>query len=666
MRILRIGQRIGLGFGLMIAGLVVLSTINFVGLKRISATYDRASGGAAAATAAAELDSDIVSDVSILKDYLSTADDATAQAVVASMAHSTAAAIKLRDLTANTAYADEVASVVKSQKDFVTAFETLHKVVADRAAARDATKAKAAELTTAFTTLAEKSAGTGSLSTIKSALATFGTFSSLSTKITAFVASGSKPDEVAASQDLKKLANQTVELKTRALTGGLDQDFAILEKTLADFQTVFTTMRTTSAAQRQRQDSFKRLVDEILNHSAQLRSRIASDVDNANTQLRSTIIHTTWLVITISAVTGFAALLLAWLVSRGITRPILRITEVMRRLADRDWAVEPYGIERGDEIGAMAKAVQVFKENGQAADSLQRQIETERSNADSNRRADMHRFADRFDEAVGNVVTQVAQAASEMQALADQLMNNVKQTTSRSHSVAEASQQAAGNVQNVAAAAEELSASVQEIARQVASSSEITRRAVSETERADSRVQSLSEAAEKIGGVAQLINEIAAQTNLLALNATIEAARAGEAGKGFAVVASEVKNLAAQTAKATEEISAQIAAIRTSTSDTVDAIRGIGTTIQQVNEIAQTVSAAITEQGTATSEIAQSTQQAFSGTQLVAGDVAEMREVVTASGGAAERVHQACGLLAQQATKLRDEVDRFISQIRAA
>jgi len=666
MRNLRIGQRIGIGFGLMIAGLVALSTINFTGLQRIGDTYDGASAGAAAATAAAELDGDLTKDVSALKDYLTAADDSAAQAVSVSMAMTSKAAARLRDLTANTDYADDVTAVVKLQGDFVAGFDNLHKVVADRATARDASKAKMAELTTAFTTLAEKSASTGSLGTIKAALEGLATFSSLSTKTTAFIASGATADENAADQELKNLTDQLVGLKTRALMGGLDAEYDAVDKKMPEFQAAFTAIRAATAAQRQQQDSFNQLAGQILDRSAKLRARVADDVATANDQLRGTIANTTWLVMVISAVTALAALVLAWVVSSGITRPILAITSVMRRLAERDWAVPPYGIERRDEIGAMAKAVQVFKENGQAADGLQREIEIERANADATRRAEMRRFADQFDQAVGNVVTGVAKAAGEMQALADQLMNNVQQTSHRSASVAEASQQAAGNVQNVAAAAEELSASVQEIARQVASSSEMTRKAVTETARADTRVQSLTDAADKIGGVAKLISEIAAQTNLLALNATIEAARAGEAGKGFAVVASEVKNLAAQTAKATEEIGVQISAIQTSTTDTVDAIRGIGSTIQQVNEIAQSVASAIAEQGSATNEIAQSTQQAFSGTQLVAGDVAGMTEVVAASGTAAERVHQACGDLAQQAGRLRQEVDRFIEKIRAA
>jgi methyl-accepting chemotaxis protein len=663
---LRIGQRIGIGFGLMIAGLVALSSINFSGLQRIGTTYDGASSGAAAATAAAELDGDLTKDVSALKDYLSLADDAAAKAVSDSMAVTSQAAGRLHDLASGTAYAGDVDAVVKLQGDFVAGFDNLHKVVAGRASARDTTRTKAAELTTAFTTLAEKSASTGSLGTIKAALNGFASFSALSTKVTAFIASGLPADETAADQELKTLTDQLVGLKTRALMGGLDAEYDALDKKMTEFQAAFAAIRAANTAQRQQQDSFKQQAGQILDLSAKLRQRVTADVGAANAQLRGTITNTTWLVLGISAGSALAALLLAWVVSRGITRPILAITTVMRRLAERDWAVEPYGIDRGDEIGAMAQAVQVFKENGRAADTLQQQIDAERTNADATRRAEMRRFADQFDQAVGQVVTQVGKAAGEMQALADQLMSNVEQTSSRSASVAEASQQAAGNVQNVAAAAEELSASVQEIARQVASSSEMTKKAVSETARADTRVQSLTDAAGKIGGVAKLISEIAAQTNLLALNATIEAARAGEAGKGFAVVASEVKNLASQTAKATEEIGVQINAIQTSTSDTVDAIRGIGDTIQQVNAIAQSVASAIAEQGSATNEIAQSTQQAFSGTQLVAGDVAGMSAVVAASGTAAGRVHQACGDLVQQAGKLRQEVDRFIGQIRAA
>jgi len=663
---LRIGQRISLGFCLAIASLMALSAVSLVGLHMINGTYGLATASSGAALAAADLDGDLIKDGSALKDYLSHADGTSAKVVQESMANTAKAAARLQSLTAGSAYAESVGAVVKQQADFVAGFQALHTVVARRSGARDELSLKVGDLTTAFTTLAEKSASTGSLGTIKASLDAFSSFSSLTAKVAAFIAAGAAADEQAADAELKNLTDQLVGLKTRAIMGGLSAEYADVDSKIGDFNTSFAAVRAATADQRKQEAVFLQMTTRILGQSARLREQFDTDFATSNETLKSAISRITLWVVAISAAAALAAVLIAWLVSRGITRPIRAITEVMGRLADRDWSVEIFGVTRGDELGAMAKAVQVFKENGLAGERMQRQIEEERSNADAARRTELRQFADRFQDAVGNVVEFVAKAAGEMQELAEQLMGNVELTKSRSASVATTSQEAAGNVQNVAAAAEELSASVHEIARQVTSSSQITVQAVSETERADTQVQSLAEAAEKIGSVARLIGEIASQTNLLALNATIEAARAGEAGKGFAVVASEVKNLAAQTAKATEEIGAQISAIQNSTNDTVSAIRGIGSTINRVNEIAQSVATAVDEQGAATREIAHSTQQAFSGTQQVAGDVADMSEVVTASGNAAAHVRRACAELAEQTSVLRQEVDRFLTQVRAA
>jgi methyl-accepting chemotaxis protein len=368
-------------------------------------------------------------------------------------------------------------------------------------------------------------------------------------------------------------------------------------------------------------------------------------------------------VVLIAAGTAIlSGLLIAWLLGRIISTPIVRMTRVMERLANREWSTEVPSLNRKDEIGAMAQAVQVFKQNGQDNERLQAEAEENRRK----RKEEMQILATSFEEAVGSVVNGLASAATEMNALAEQMATAVSETNNRSSAVAAASEQASANIQTVASATEELSSSVQEIARQVQTSTNSTQQAVSEVEKTNVQVEGLATNAEQIGEIVKIIADIANQTNLLALNATIEAARAGEAGKGFAVVASEVKNLATQTAKATEEISNQIQAIQGSTLGAVQAIRNIGQTIGKVNEIATTIASAVEQQGSATTEIARNIQETASGTQQVSANIHGVTEAASKTEHATGQVLHAAGDLSRQSEMLRAEVVKFIEKVRAA
>src|SRR5882757_6434114 len=299
---------------------------------------------------------------------------------------------------------------------------------------------------------------------------------------------------------------------------------------------------------------------------------------------------------------------IAWLIGRSISRPLGLLGTRMRALADGKLEGDIPGIGRGDEVGAMAATVQIFKDNAERIRGLEK-VETEaQARAGAERRAAMESLASDFERSVNGIVRSVSTAAAGMQTTAQSMTATASDASARAATVGAASQSASNNVGTVAAAAEELSSSVAEISRQVTRSSEIASKAVGDAERTNATVQVLSTGAEKIGEVVKLIHSIAAQTNLLALNATIEAARAGESGRGFAVVASEVKALANQTAKATEEISAQVAAMQSSTSDAVAAISGITETIGQMSEITVSISTAIDQQGDATREIARNIQ----------------------------------------------------------
>jgi len=357
---------------------------------------------------------------------------------------------------------------------------------------------------------------------------------------------------------------------------------------------------------------------------------------------------------------------LAFLIARSITRPILGMIETMKRLAAGDTRVDVPGRGRADEIGQMAESVQVFKDNMGETEKLRAEQAEMEKRAAAEKKTVLETLASDFESAVGGIVQTVATAAADMQTAAQAMRVTAEQTSKRSTAVAAAADQASSNVQTVATAGEELSSSIAEIGRQVSSSTKIAGKAVDDAEQTNAKIQGLVAAAEKVGEVVKLINDIAAQTNLLALNATIEAARAGDAGKGFAVVASEVKSLANQTAKATEEIAAQIGGIQTATKDSVEAIRSIGKTIKEINEIATTIASAVEQQGAATQEIARNVQQAAHGTQDVSSNIGGVTEAAGETGSAASQVLGASEGLAKQADLLRQQVDTFLSRIRAA
>ena len=358
-------------------------------------------------------------------------------------------------------------------------------------------------------------------------------------------------------------------------------------------------------------------------------------------------------------------IVLGWLIGAGIARPLVAMSEIMAKLANKDWRVDISGANRKDEVGRMARAVAVFRDNGMQAERLAGEQAAERAEKEQRANA-LAALVKGFEATVSGLVGTLSSAATELEATAQSMTSTAGQTNDQAGTVAAAAQQMSDNVQTVSASAEELGASINEISRQVSQSADITLKAVKDAERTDEIVRALAEGAQKIGDVVGLINNIAGQTNLLALNATIEAARAGDAGKGFAVVASEVKNLAGQTAKATEEIGQQITQIQAATQEAVAAIKGIVGTIGEVSRIAGSIAAAVEEQGAATAEIARSVQQAASGTQDVTVNISGVSAAANETGAAAGQVLGAAGELSRQAEALSGEVSSFVAQVRAA
>ena len=359
------------------------------------------------------------------------------------------------------------------------------------------------------------------------------------------------------------------------------------------------------------------------------------------------------------------SVLLALLVGRSIANPVVAMTGAMRRLADGDKSVDIPAREATDEIGQMAKAVDVFKENMIKADQLAEEQRAEQARKEQ-RQAAIESSVTTFDQSVRSMLDMLASASTELESTARSMSATAEETSRQSTAVAAASEQATANVQTIAAATEELSASVSEIATQVSKSSTIAAKAVEDAQRSNATIETLAQAAQKIGDVVKLITDIASQTNLLALNATIEAARAGDAGKGFAVVASEVKSLAGQTAKATDEIAAQIVAIQDATREAVEAIQGVGATIGQMNEISTAIAAAMEEQGTTTQEITRNAQQAARGTQDVSSSITNVTQAAGETGAASGQVLGSASELGRQAETLRGQVAGFLAEIRAA
>ncbi|MEO3431964.1 HAMP domain-containing methyl-accepting chemotaxis protein [Inquilinus sp. CAU 1745] len=357
---------------------------------------------------------------------------------------------------------------------------------------------------------------------------------------------------------------------------------------------------------------------------------------------------------------------IAWSISRAITKPVNAMTAAMDRLADGDLDVAVPAIGRRDEIGRMAQSVAVFKDNLRRNREMEEEAKAQEGRAREEQRRLMRATADSFEETVGALVENIAAASAQLEAAAQTMTSTADETNAQAGMVSAASTQAAANVQTVATATEELTASVREIGGQVATSTQAAERAVDSAGQTTMTVQGLADAAQAIGKVVELIQDIAAQTNLLALNATIEAARAGEAGKGFAVVASEVKNLANQTARATEEIASQIQGIQGITGETVDAIREIGRIIGESRDIAASIAAAVEEQGAATGEIARNVQQAAQGTEEVSGAISQVSQAAAESGTAASQVLSNARELGQTGERLKAGVAEFLERIRAA
>jgi len=405
----------------------------------------------------------------------------------------------------------------------------------------------------------------------------------------------------------------------------------------------------------------------IMQGSGAMKAALLSDQQRLESESDASISETERLIAMLAAGGFLLGGVLAVLLGKGISRPMTAMCKAMRELAGGNFDVVLPGLGRRDELGEMAAAVEEFKLQAIAKAERDAATQDAQNRASSAaRRTELIRFADDFEAAVGAIVSNVSSSAVQLESAAGTLTRTAETTQNLSSRVAGASEEASSNMQSVATATEELSASVDEIGRRVRESNKIAEAAVLQAQQTDGRIGKLSRAAQQIGDVVKLITAIAEQTNLLALNATIESARAGEAGRGFAVVASEVKSLASQTAKATDEISSHISGMQDATQESVAAIKEIGGTIAEISNIASSIASAVEQQSSATQEIARSVQTVAQGTQEAAANIMQVNRGATETGSASEEVLNSAKSLSTESTRLREELDRFMANIRAA
>jgi methyl-accepting chemotaxis protein len=400
-------------------------------------------------------------------------------------------------------------------------------------------------------------------------------------------------------------------------------------------------------------------VNQINHKLGAMRAQQGEKTAGAVHDTRQTVISTASGALVLGAV-------LAWLIGASVSGPIRSMTDRMQSLAAGELEQPIPGGESQDEIGRMARAVEVFRENALAVRRMEREASTQREATEADRTRMMADLAGRFEQGMQGVIVGVGGRAEDMGRSAEELARVAERGRGLAEAVATRAEQASVNVQTVASATQELAASIREISSQVQRSVSVSSRATQETQRTSDLIHGLSSAAEKIGTIIQLIQAIASQTNLLALNATIEAARAGDAGKGFAIVASEVKNLASQTAQATEQIASQIATIQSATDETVAAMTQFGATVREMADISTAIASAVEEQGAATGEIARNVEEAASGTAAVTKEIVDVRAVAGETDAGAEAALAAAAALQQQAVSLKSNVDEFLHTIRTA
>jgi methyl-accepting chemotaxis protein len=663
---LRFGAKIMAGFAVVLAISAASLGIAYLGFDRVSAGVSSYRTSVSEADLARNIDRELISYRSLAQYYVVTGKEDDATAALAAEASLKGAIDQAMKGTSNPAGLDQLTRLAREFKAFTKIFADILKVKRDSALVTQNQLARGANMLRYKLDDLPSNADDSELQTIQ-----FGTkkvteqFQAVTALANTFVINSDQTVATSVMARLKFVENSlhAIASKDEKIAEGLKEASALLDEYRQALTRLIENSKEIDELVAEMADS----AAAIVKGAGAMKADLVSDQQRLASESDAIVGQTEQLIILLAAGGIVLGGLLAFVLGRGISRPMTAMCRAMRELAGGHFDVVLPGLGRRDELGEMAGAVEEFKL--QAVAKAQRDAaeqDAKNRTADAARRAELIRFADGFEAAVGSIVSNVSASAVQLEQAAGTLTRTAETTQSLSSQVAGASEQTSGNIDSVATATEELSASVGEIGRQVSESNRIAGSAVAQAQATDARIGKLSRAAQEIGDVVKLITAIAEQTNLLALNATIEAARAGESGRGFAVVASEVKSLASQTAKATDEISNHIAGMQGATQESVAAIKEIGSTITQISNIASSIASAVEEQGAATAEIARSVQNVAQGTREAAADIMQVNRGATETGTASEEVLHSAKMLSTESSRLRSELDRFMANIRAA
>jgi methyl-accepting chemotaxis protein len=663
---LRFRGKVMLGFAVVLAISAASMGIAYLGFERVSSGVTTYRNSVSEADFARNIDRELISYRALARYYVVTGKEDDAKAALAAEASLKGAIDRSVTGTTNAARRDQVTRLAGEFGTFSKIFADILKFKRDSALVTQNQLSRSGNMLRYKLDDLPSNADDADLQQVEfGAKKVIEQFQAVTALANTFVINSDQAVAASALARLKFVENsmRTIPSKDEKIAQGLKEANALLE----EYRQALTKLVENSKAIDQLVAQMNLSADAIVKGGSAMKADLLSDQQRLETESNSTIGATERLILMLAAGGFLLGATPALLLGKGISRPMIEMCKAMRELAGGNFDVVLPGLGRKDELGEMAGAVEEFKmqaiakaERDAAAQDAQNKA------AGEARRVELIRFADEFEAAVGAIVSNVSASAVQLEQAAGTLTRTAETTQNLSSQVAGASEEASSNIQSVASATEELSTSVNEIGRRVRDSNRIAEAAVVQAQETDGRIGKLSRAAQEIGDVVKLITAIAEQTNLLALNATIEAARAGEAGRGFAVVASEVKSLASQTAKATDEISNHISGMQGATQESVAAIKEIGGTIGQISNIASAIASAVEQQSSATQEIARNVQSVAQGTHEAAANIMQVNRGATETGAASGAVLDSARSLSSESARLREELDRFMANIRAA